>query len=105
MATVVVDSGICGFSTTIRAVSIDQQKVTVSFESQCPHVLKARETLTEVDAFQELFKKPAETGVYAALSPHLPHVTCPLYSGFLKAIEVAAGMALPKNVSMIIEME
>ena len=72
----------------------------MSFESQCPHVLKAREELQSVDAYAELFKKPAETRVYEALSKHLPHVTCPLYSGFLKAIEVAAGLALPKEVTI-----
>ena len=38
----------------------------------------------------EIFRKPHETRVYQVLSPHLPHVSCPLYSGFLKAIEVAA---------------
>jgi hypothetical protein len=28
---------------------------------------------------------------------------CPLYSGFLKAIEVAAGLALPKDAHILIE--
>ncbi|UCF98485.1 MAG: hypothetical protein JSV89_02875 [Spirochaetaceae bacterium] len=32
-----------------------------------------------------------------------PHVTCPLYCGFLKAIEVAAGMALPKDATISID--
>jgi len=103
MAKVKVASGICGFSTTITTTCDDGQNVSISYESECSHVLKAKDDLTSVDAFQELFKKPADTAVYAALSPHLPHVTCPLYSGFLKAIEVAAGMALPKDVSMTIE--
>jgi hypothetical protein len=103
MAKVKVASGICGFSTTITTTCDDGQNVAVSYESECSHVLKARDELASVDAFHELFKKPADTAVYAALSPNLPHVTCPLYSGFLKAIEVAAGMALPKDVSMTIE--
>jgi hypothetical protein len=79
------------------------QTVEVSYESDCPHVVKARTELTSVDAFQELFRKPHETGIYEVLSKHLPHVTCPLYSGFLKAVEVAAGMALPKNASISVE--
>jgi hypothetical protein len=103
MATVKVDSGICGFSTTITATSDDGQTVAISYESGCPHVMKAKEELTSVDAYQEIFKKPADTTVYSALAKHLPHVTCPLYSGFLKAIEVAAGLALPKPVTMTIE--
>jgi hypothetical protein len=103
MAQVTVDAGICGFTTKIQTVSADMQTVQISYESDCPHVYKAKTELTSVDAFQELFKKPHETTVYQTLSRHLPHVTCPLYSGFLKAIEVAAGMALPKNVSISIE--
>jgi hypothetical protein len=103
MAKVTIDSGICGFSTTVQTNSSDGQNVDIEFESQCPHVLKAKEELTSVDAYAELFKKPADTAVYQALAKHLPHVTCPLYSGFLKAIEVAAGLALPKDVSITIE--
>ena len=103
MATVTVDSGICGFSTKISTESSDGQTVAIDFESECPHVMKAKNELASVNAFEELFKKPAETRIYGALAQHLPHVTCPLYSGFLKAVEVAAGMALPKNVSMTVE--
>jgi hypothetical protein len=103
MARVTVDTGICGFSTTIITASEDRQRVSISYETQCPHAAKARAQLTEVDAYQELFKKPHETGVYQTLSPHLPHVTCPLYSGFLKAVEVAAGLALPKDAHIAIE--
>ena len=103
MARVIVDSGVCGFSTTITTTSEDHQNVAIAYETECPHAEKAREALTQVDAYQELFKKPHETSVYQILAPHLPHVTCPLYSGFVKAIEVAAGLALPRDVSMKIE--
>jgi hypothetical protein len=103
MAQITVDAGICGFTTQIRTASADMQTVEVSYDSDCPHVNKAKSELTSVDAFQELFRKPHETTIYQVLSGHLPHVTCPLYSGFLKAVEVAAGMALPKNASISIE--
>jgi hypothetical protein len=103
MAQVMVDAGICGFTTQIRTTSADMQAVQISYESDCPHVNKAKSELVLVDAFQELFKKPHETHIYAVLSKHLPHVTCPLYSGFLKAIEVAARLALPKNATIDIE--
>jgi hypothetical protein len=103
MARVTVDAGICGFTTTIDTESEDRQQVSISYETQCPHAAKAREELTGVDAYQELFKKPHETRIYQTLSPHLPHVTCPLYSGFLKAVEAAAGLALPKDASILLE--
>lgn len=101
MTRLTIDAGICGFVTTVRADSPDGgATVTVEFDTTCPHVAKARAALASVDPMVELFRKPHETAVYAALSPHLPHVACPVYAGFLKAIEAAAGMALPKDVSM-----
>lgn len=86
--------------TTIRTTSVDGQGVSITYDTTCPHAAKAREELTSVDAWTELFMKPHETSVYAGLSKHLPHVACPLYAGFLKAIEAAAGLALPEDVSM-----
>ena len=103
MAQVTVDAGICGFTTRIQTASEDMQTVRFYYESDCPHVNEAKSELVSVDAFQELFKKPHETSVYRVLSKHLPHVTCPLYSGFLKAIEVTAGLALPKNAAISID--
>ncbi|MBN1836266.1 MAG: hypothetical protein JW820_10475 [Spirochaetales bacterium] len=103
MPRITIDSGICGFSTTITTTSEDRQHVRIAYETECPHAARAREALTEVDAFQEVFRKPHETKVYQTLSPHLPHAACPLSAGFLKAIEVAAGLALPKDVSIKIE--
>ena len=100
MSQLTINAGVCGFTTVVRTSSEDQQTVTISYETTCPHAAKAREELVSVDAYQELFRKPHETAVYAALSKHLPHVTCPLYSGFLKAIEAAAGLALPRDVTM-----
>lgn len=100
MTELTVHSGICGFVTTIRASSEDRQNVTLEFETTCPNAQNARAELTSVDAYAELFRTPHETTVYAVLSKHLPHTACPLYSGFLKAIEVEAGLALPKDVSM-----
>jgi hypothetical protein len=103
MAKVKVDAGICGFSTEIVAEATEANAVRIRFASTCPHVVKAREELTEVEPYTEIFRKPHETRVYQTLSPHLPHVACPLYSGFLKAIEAAAGLALPKDASLQIE--
>jgi len=103
MARVKVDAGICGFTTEITTESTDGNAVTIGFQSTCPHVVKAREQIASVEAYTEIFRKPHETRVYQALSPHLPHVACPLYSGFLKAIEAAAGLALPKDAHILVE--
>jgi len=103
MAKVKVDAGICGFTTEIIAEATEASSVNIRYESTCPHVVKARADLQSVEPYSEIFRKPHETRVYQALSPHLPHVACPLCSGFLKAIEVAAGLALPKDAHIQIE--
>ncbi len=105
MATVTVHAGVCGFTTEINARSEDSQNVEIDFTSDCPNVVKAKNELGSVNAYNEIFKPLSETEVYETLSSHLPHVACPLYSGFLKAIEVAAGLALPKDASIRIEKD
>lgn len=103
MATLTLHAGICGFSTTIRSKSDDGQNVTLEFDTECPHLQKAKGELTSVDAYAEIFAKPAATQTYAVLSKHLVHTACPLYMAFLKSIEVAAGLALPKDVTLTIQ--
>jgi hypothetical protein len=101
MTELTIDAGICGFVTTVRTESPDGgMTVALDFDTTCAHIEKARAALTTVDPMVELFRKPHQTAVYAALSPHIPHVACPVYAGFLKAIEAAAGMALPKDASI-----
>ncbi len=100
MTELIVESGICGNTTVIHTASEDMQNVSIEYTTTCPHAAKAREELTTVDAYTELFKKQHETPVYGALSKHLPHAACPLCAGFLKAVEAAAGLALPKDVVM-----
>ena len=97
MQKVRINAGVCGFTTVVRAESDDGQTVRLAFESACPHVGKASARLSEVDAYTEIFTKPAETKTYRELSQDLPHVACPVYAGVLKAIEAAAGLALPRD--------
>jgi len=101
MSELTIDAGVCGFVTTVRAGSNDGgMTLVIEYGTTCPHVAKARPQIASVDPMVELFRKPHETTVYAALSPHLPHAACPVCAGFLKAIEAAAGLALAKDVSM-----
>ena len=63
MPEIIVDSGVCGFVTRIRASSEDQQTVTITYETTCPNAAKARGELTSIDAYAELFRKPHDTAV------------------------------------------
>lgn len=100
MATARIDAGVCGFVTRVQARTDDGQNVQLDISSTCPHVTAAADALTNVDAYAEIFSKPAQTHTYHVLSQHLPHAACPVYAGVLKTIEAAANLALPRTSSI-----
>lgn len=105
MAKVHVVPGICGFTADVEAVSEDGQAVRVTIASDCPHVRAMAEAFAaegELDAFAEVFSKFGQNRVTAA-AVHLRHPVCTVPAGVLKAIEVACGLALPKDVVLAIE--
>jgi hypothetical protein len=51
----------------------------------------------------DVFKKILDNPVYRQGSICLRHVSCPVPSGILKALEVEAGLALPKDVKIVFE--
>ncbi len=103
MPTISVHAGACGFTSRITTTSSDGQTVEISATSPCPHVQEAIDALTTVDAYVEIFSKPHDTVTYKTLCQHIPHTACPVYSAAFKAIEVAAGLALPKQVTVTFE--
>ncbi len=107
MAKVTTKAGVCGFDATIEATVVAEtdEGITVGFsvKSSCPHITKAAAEMEDINAYEEIFKKPADTSIYKTLAKHLPHTACPIYSSFFKAAEVAAGLALPTDVTIKIE--
>lgn len=103
MAKAHVKAGICGFETTITAVTDDDDLIQLTIESTCPMVMAGAKELEPMDPFVELFKKPCETEIYRVMTPYLKHTACPVYTAMLKAFEVEAGLALPKDVEIKIE--
>ncbi len=100
-----IDAGICGFNTTVRAEAESMRKVRLDIESDCPQIRKAAEQLPEMDMLEELKAGLGHGHVYGVLSGCVRHVTCPVGSGILKAAESAAGLALPKDVSIKLTKE
>ena len=103
MARVQVYAGICGFTTTIETTSEDRQHVQLKIESGCPDVTRVSKKLNAetFDAFQEIGPCKQAGSIYETnvmrICGALPHVACPVPSGICKAIEVAAGLALPRD--------
>ena len=106
MVTVEIKSGICGFTTTVRAEDKGEYKAVFHLESECPNWRKVDDSLggEVLDVMGELFKN-RETGtldsrVLEVSLKTIPHVSCPVISGILKALEVSVGLALPKDAAI-----
>lgn len=99
MAKVDVFAGICGFHTTILAQANDDM-VQIKMVSECPAINRLGEHLTEVDPFQEITFRRGGPLTLQMGAQHCSHTACPVPVGILKAVEVAAGLALPKDVTI-----
>lgn len=104
MATVTIQPGICRLDTTITAVSDEEQQVTLTTVTACPHIRAMADAIPTVDGYAEAFGKLGDGEIYQAAHEHCKHPACPVPSGFVKAVEVACSLALPCDVHMTIEI-
>jgi hypothetical protein len=103
MAKVTVVAGVCGFVTKIEALLDDSQKVKLSIESDCPHVMDLAEEYPESEGMMEVFLPFGEAPLFKAAKKTLKHSTCPVPSAIMKGIEVTCGLALPRDVTIQVE--
>lgn len=103
MTSVEIYSGICGFTTRVDAE--DKGGYTASFhiDSECPNWKKVDDILggKDLNIMTELFKDKATGTLHSQVLEislkTIPHVSCPVIPGVLKALEVSVGLALPKD--------
>lgn len=100
MARVEVFSGVCGFSTVIKAMKDNNQHVALEIESDCEDVQKLGMILQEVAPFQEINFRGEGPRTLQVAKETLPHPACPVPAGIIKAVEVAAGLALPADATI-----
>ncbi|NLV74583.1 MAG: hypothetical protein GXY52_07870 [Chloroflexi bacterium] len=100
MATAHISAGVCSFNTTVHAVADDMYQVEIKIKSDCAKIMCLAQSLKSVDALQEISQPLLETTVYQTAARCKLHAACPIPSGIIKAIEVAAGLALPADVSI-----
>ncbi len=99
MATAEIEAGVCGMTTTVRTKA-DGAVVRIEIESDCAHIVKLAAALTEVEPFREISFRGQEPLTLEKAREHCAHAACPVPTGILKAIEVEAGLALPKDVTI-----
>ena len=96
MATAEISSGICGFSATVKTQA-EGRKVKVEIESDCKAIQDLAAELTEVDPFQEITFRGSGPRSLELGAKHCYHTACPVPVGIIKAVEIEAGLALPKD--------
>jgi hypothetical protein len=105
-AKVMVDAGICGFQTKILANSDDSQNVTFKITSGCEKARAFGEALIAkgpVDGYAEI--GAGADGVVLATAREILKgccAACAVPVGAFKAMQVAAGVALSKDVILTI---
>ena len=105
-AKVKVDAGICGFKTVITASSEDNMRVELKVVSPCETIKELSSLIKEktpIDAYQEL--SPQHESIILEISRSLLVKkgcceACVVPVAVCKAIHIAAGLALPKDVTL-----
>ena len=101
-----IDAGICGFITNITASSEDDQNVSFKITSDCENIQRLSKLISTVDAYNEL-KDGFDGVLYTAIRKVLKGCCsgCAVPVGLFKAMQVAAKVALPKDVNITISKE
>jgi len=105
MAKAEIDAGICGFKTTCIATRNGDGTVHLHIESDCKAVMKLAEQFQDIEPMKEVFWRRQMPSIHQLAPQCLSHPACPVPSGIIKAIEVEAGLALPKDASIKISKE
>ena len=100
MTIVEVDAGSCGFKTQIEVSKADSKMVSISISSDCEAVEKWGEQLGSVNWCECLGEKAFSSQIFISATNCLKHLTCPVYIGLLKAIEVEVGASLPADATI-----
>jgi len=104
MTKVVIQPGACGMLVTVEVEKKDKKTFAVTMTSECEMVRKLGTELTEL-VFMDAFKRLLDNPVYTKAAACLKHVACPVPTGILKALEVEAGLAVPRDVSIVFEKD
>lgn len=105
MARVDINPRICGLKTQLIVTADDMQMVNVEIQSECPHIMAIKDDLLELDGYQESFAKYSDSTVYKVSEKHCKYLVCPVPTAIIKGMEVAYGLALPKDVIIYVQKE
>jgi hypothetical protein len=99
MAKADIFSGICGFTTNVET-TLEGDTCKVAIDSQCKSIQKLAAELKEVDPYREFTYRRNMPLTLEMAAKFCAHAACPVAVGIIKAVEIEAGLALPKDVTI-----
>jgi hypothetical protein len=95
-----IEPGICGFGCVIEVHKKARYTVSLQVaESDCKHVRRLFQNLHEMN-MKDLFAPISRNPVFLSAQQAGCHPSCPIPVAALKGVEVAMGMALPRDVTI-----
>ena len=82
---------------------MDNELCNVSVRSECKAIQRLASELAHVDPLREFTHWGEGPLPLAMAARYCSHAACPVPVGIIKAVEVAAGLALPADVSIKLE--
>lgn len=102
MAKGIIEAGICGLKTTVVVEDKDGMNYTLKVDSECGAYKDLEQRLPEVTMMAG-FDPVGSGAIYEACREKCKHGACPVPMAIIKTVEVAANMALPKEVKLTLE--
>ena len=105
MAKALIDPGVCGFTSTVEAVSEDGMEVKITVNCDCPSITAMFEELGDTfNAYELVFARPGANPLYLYACDNFPqHGGCVTVAGITKVAEVACSLALPVDASVVFQ--
>src|SRR5512135_183839 len=97
MAKAEVFAGVCGFVTRIEA-RMEGELCNLEIQSDCEAIQRLAGDLQQVNPYKEISARRAVPATLQAGMKFCTHAACPVPVGIIKAVEVEAGLAIPKDV-------
>jgi hypothetical protein len=103
MTRVIVNPGVCGFTTTIEVNRAEKRRVSISISSDCEHIAALGDTIKEMD-MRDIMKPRGDSEVHKQAASNQLHMACPVPEGIIKAVEAELGLALPRDATIHFEI-
>jgi hypothetical protein len=99
-----INSGVCGHVTKVEA-SMDGKACKLAITSDCKAIEQLALEIPQVNPLQEISSKRAVPQTLQMGLKHCFHAACPVPVGIIKAVEVEAKLALPKDAVIKVSKE